>query len=67
MFGLRGIGAPELLILLVIVVVIFGTGKLTGVGGALGKSIRDFRKAMTEDDPEEKPTLEADKADDPPQ
>ncbi len=50
MFGLRGIGIPELLIVLGIVVLIFGTSKLTGVGGALGSSIRDFRKAITDDE-----------------
>lgn len=54
MFGARGIGIPELLIVLVIVVLIFGTSKLSGVGGALGSSIREFRKAVSEDD-EKKP------------
>ena len=53
MFGLRGIGIPELLIILVIVVLIFGTSRLSGVGSALGSSIREFRKAVSED--EEKP------------
>ncbi len=50
MFGARGIGIPELLIVLVIVVLIFGTSKLSGVGSALGSSIREFRKAVSEDD-----------------
>lgn len=44
------IGAPELLIILVVVVVIFGAGKLAGVGGALGQSIREFRRAASEPD-----------------
>ena len=52
MFGLRGIGIPELLIVLVIVVLIFGTSKLTGVGSALGSSIREFRKAVSDDEGE---------------
>ena len=43
-----GIG-PIGLIVLVIVVVIFGAGRLSDVGGALGKSIREFRKATTDD------------------
>lgn len=44
--------APShLLILLVIVLLIFGPSKLGDVGGALGKAIRDFKKAMNE--PEE--------------
>jgi len=40
-----GIGIPELLIILVIVMVIFGAGRLPEIGGALGKSIRNFKKA----------------------
>ena len=43
------IGPWELVIVLVIVVVIFGAGRLSDVGGAVGKSIREFRKATTED------------------
>ena len=37
---------PELLVILVIVLIIFGAGKLRGVGGAIGKSIRDFKEEM---------------------
>lgn len=40
-----GLGASELLIILVIVLVIFGAGKLPEIGGALGKGIRNFRRA----------------------
>jgi sec-independent protein translocase protein TatA len=40
-----GFGLPELLIVLSIVLVIFGAGKLPEIGGALGKSIRNFKKA----------------------
>jgi sec-independent protein translocase protein TatA len=43
------IGPWELVIVLVIVVVIFGAGRLSDVGGALGKSVREFRKATTDD------------------
>lgn len=50
MLGLRGVGIPELLLVLVIVVLIFGTAKLSGVGGAIGNSIREFRKAVTDDE-----------------
>ena len=39
------IGVPELLIILVIVVLIFGVGKLPEVGAALGRAIREFREA----------------------
>ncbi len=37
------VGPLELIIILVIVIIIFGVGKLPTVGGALGKSIREFR------------------------
>jgi sec-independent protein translocase protein TatA len=43
----------HLLIILVIVLIIFGPGKLTEVGSSIGKAIRGFKKAMAE--PEEKP------------
>jgi sec-independent protein translocase protein TatA len=38
------LGAPELLIILVIVAMLFGVGKLPEVFGAVGKGIREFRK-----------------------
>ena len=44
------LGWQELVIVLVIVIIIFGAGKLTDVGGALGKSMRDFKAATSEDD-----------------
>jgi sec-independent protein translocase protein TatA len=41
--------APShLLVLLVIILIIFGPSKLGDVGGALGKAIKDFKKAMNE-------------------
>jgi sec-independent protein translocase protein TatA len=43
-----GIGVPELLIILVIVVIIFGVGKLPEIGSALGKGINNFKKSMNE-------------------
>jgi sec-independent protein translocase protein TatA len=44
--------APShLLVLLVIILIIFGPSKLGDVGGALGKAIKDFKKAMNEEDP----------------
>ena len=44
-----GFGWPEILIILVIVVLIFGVGKVADVGPALGKAISGFRKAVKED------------------
>jgi len=40
-----GFGMPELVVILVIVLVVFGAGKLPEIGGALGKSIRNFKRA----------------------
>jgi len=46
------IGVPELAIILVIVLLIFGAGKLPQIGNAIGKSIREFKKAKDgEQDP----------------
>ena len=45
-----GIGMPELLVILVIIMIIFGAGKLPEIGRGLGKGIRNFRKASTEDE-----------------
>ena len=48
-----GIGPLELIIVLVIVMLIFGVGKLSDIGGALGKSIREFRKSSMDDTTEQ--------------
>lgn len=42
------IGAPELIIILVAVLIIFGPGKLPDLGRTLGKSIREFRSSVQE-------------------
>ncbi len=49
-----GLGVPELLIILVIGLILFGPGKLPDVGKALGKSIKEFKSATTSEDKEEK-------------
>ncbi len=41
-----GMGFPELLVILVVALVVFGPGKLPELGSALGQGIRDFRKAF---------------------
>ena len=43
-----GIGFPELMIILVIIMIIFGAGKLPEIGSAFGNSIRNFKKSMKE-------------------
>lgn len=51
-----GIGMPELIVILVIVLVIFGAGKLPEIGAGMGKAIKNFKKATSEGmEPEEKP------------
>ncbi len=41
-----GLGLPELLVILVIVVLLFGAGRLGQIGSGLGEGIRNFKKAM---------------------
>ncbi|TVZ40140.1 sec-independent protein translocase protein TatA [Alteromonadaceae bacterium 2753L.S.0a.02] len=48
--GLGGISIWQLLIILVIVLLLFGTKRLRGLGGDLGGAIKGFKKAMTEEE-----------------
>lgn len=41
-----GLGPPELILLFVIILIIFGAGKIPQIGSGLGKGIRNFRKAV---------------------
>jgi len=43
-----GLGTQELIIILALVLVVFGAGKLPQVGGALGKGIRNFKSGLRE-------------------
>ena len=45
------IGGPELLIVLLIVLMVFGGSKVAELGGSMGKSVREFKKAMKDDEP----------------
>jgi len=45
-----GLGMPELAVILVIVLIIFGAGKLPEIGGAIGKGIKNFKKSIRESD-----------------
>ena len=53
-----GIGLPELLVIMVVALVVFGPSRLPEVGAALGKGIRDFKKSFEGRDDELK-TVEA--------
>jgi len=57
--GLGGISVWQLLIVLVIVVLIFGTKKLKNMGGDIGGAVKNFKSAMTD---EEKAKAEAEEA-----
>ncbi len=46
------LGVPELVLILVIVIAVFGAGKLANLGGALGKGVRDFRTSLKDEDSE---------------
>ena len=61
-----GLGTQELLIILVLVMIVFGAGKLPQVGGALGKGLRNFKKGMSDasDAIEEAEVSEIEKKDD---
>ena len=49
-----GIGMPELIIILVIILIIFGAGKLPEIGAGLGKGIKNFKKATKDPQVEDK-------------
>ena len=55
MAGLLGLGTPEIVLIFLVVMLLFGGAKLPGLARGLGQSIREFKKAAAEDD-------EADKA-----
>lgn len=48
------LGTTELVVILVIVVILFGVGRLSKIGGELGGGIRAFRKGLSDEDEENK-------------
>ena len=53
-----GIGMPELIIILVIILIIFGAGKLPEIGGGMGKAIKNFKRATKESETKEPEKLD---------
>jgi sec-independent protein translocase protein TatA len=51
-FLLIGLGMPELLVILEIIVLIFGTSRIASLGKGLGEGIRNFKKGIKEDEDE---------------
>lgn len=49
------LGVPELIIILVIIVLLFGVGKIGKIGGEIGGAIRSFRKGLKGDEKEQAP------------
>ncbi|MDH3694388.1 MAG: Sec-independent protein translocase subunit TatA [Gammaproteobacteria bacterium] len=62
--GLGGISIWQLVIILVIVLLLFGTKKLKGMGGDLGSAVKGFRKAMKDDDSAKQESSDEEKQDD---
>ena len=47
-----GLGATELILILAVIMIVFGVGKLPQVGEGLGKAMKSFKKATEEDEPD---------------
>jgi sec-independent protein translocase protein TatA len=53
-----GMGMPEIIVVLVIAVVVFGPSKLPSLGKSVGEAIRGFKKGIAEEPPDEKAKIE---------
>jgi len=61
----RSFGIPELLLVLLIVLLVFGAARLPQIGESLGKAIRSFRKGFAGDDDKKQEKISASQADTP--
>lgn len=57
MFG--SLGTPEIVIIGVVLILLFGVGKLSGLGKDLGGSVKEFRRAVKDEDAEKTPPVQA--------
>ena len=55
-----GLGISELVVILVIILIIFGAGKLPEIGGGIGKAIKNFKEATKDSHPKEPDKIEDD-------
>ena len=53
-----GIGMPEMIVVLTIIVIIFGVGKLPEMGAGIGKGIRNFKQAISDEEAVKKEYIE---------
>jgi sec-independent protein translocase protein TatA len=58
MFFLGTLGPMELVLILLVVLIIFGAGRIPEIGEGLGKGIRSFKRAVSEDDSKKLPKVE---------
>jgi sec-independent protein translocase protein TatA len=56
-----GIGMPELIILLVIILIIFGAGKLPEIGSGIGRAVKNFKKGVSDSEKDELEKIEENK------
>ncbi|MCL4560613.1 MAG: twin-arginine translocase TatA/TatE family subunit [Chloroflexi bacterium] len=56
-----GLGPTEIIIIAVVIIILFGVGKISRLGGELGSAIREFRKGISPKEDEKKEEEEADK------
>ncbi len=58
-----GLGLPELLVILFIILIVFGAGKLPQIGEGLGKGISNFKRSLKQDEEKDSPDDEPKKQD----